>query len=36
MQIWHMSGAGNDFMVMDARGLRPDFSALAKRLCALI
>ena len=34
MQIWHMSGAGNDFMVMDARVLRPDFSALAKRLCA--
>jgi len=35
MQIWHMSGAGNDFMVMDARGLQqPDFSHLAKTLCA--
>ena len=34
MRIWHMSGAGNDFMVMDARGLKPDFSRLAKELCA--
>ncbi len=33
MQIWHMSGAGNDFMVLDARGLTLDFSALAKQLC---
>ena len=30
-----MNGAGNDFMVMDARGLSPDFSALAKQYCAL-
>ena len=29
-----MSGAGNDFMVMDARGQQPDFSRLAKDLCA--
>ena len=35
MEVWHMSGAGNDFMVMDARGRQPDFSALAKKLCAL-
>ena len=28
-----MSGAGNDFMVMDARGLLLDFSPLAKKLC---
>ncbi len=34
MQCWHMSGAGNDFMVMDARGKNLDFSALAKQLCA--
>ena len=35
MKIWHMNGAGNDFMVMDARGGDYDFPALAKRLCAL-
>ena len=29
-----MSGAGNDFMVIDARGLTLDFSSLAKDLCA--
>lgn len=34
MDCWHMSGAGNDFMVIDARGIHPDFSALAKKLCA--
>ena len=33
MKIWYMNGAGNDFMVMDTRGLTPDFSALAKELC---
>ena len=33
MQVWHMSGAGNDFAVVDARGLTPDFSALALELC---
>jgi diaminopimelate epimerase len=35
MQVWHMSGAGNDFMVIDARGLQLDFSALAVKLCAM-
>jgi len=33
MVIWHMSGAGNDFIVLDARGLQLNFSALAKKLC---
>ena len=35
MQCWHMSGAGNDFMVIDARGLTIDFEKLSKQLCAL-
>lgn len=35
MRCVHMSGAGNDFMVIDARGLSLDFSTLAKKLCAL-
>ncbi len=34
MQVWHMSGAGNDFMVMDARGKQLDFEKLSKQLCA--
>ena len=34
MQVWHMSGAGNDFAVIDARGLQLDFEAMAKALCA--
>ena len=34
MKVWHMSGAGNDFMVLDARGKTLDFEALAKELCA--
>ena len=34
MQCWHMSGAGNDFMVVDARGKPLDFEALSKALCA--
>ena len=33
MNAWYMSGAGNDFMVIDARGLELDFSSLAKELC---
>ena len=33
MKLYHMSGAGNDFMVMDARGLTFDFSPLAQKLC---
>ena len=35
MKIWYMNGAGNDFMVMDARGQQHDFSALTKKLCAI-
>ena len=35
MNVWHMSGAGNDFMVMDARNCQLDLPALAVRLCAL-
>ena len=34
MRCLHMSGAGNDFMVIDARGLELDFPSLAKTLCA--
>lgn len=30
-----MSGAGNDFMVLDARGKGLDYPALAKKLCAM-
>lgn len=35
MNIWHMNGAGNDFMVMDARGGEYDFASLAVRLCRM-
>lgn len=35
MRVYYMNGAGNDFMVMDARGQNPDFSALAVELCKL-
>lgn len=35
MECWHMSGAGNDFMVVDARDARVDFSKMARDLCAL-
>ena len=35
MNAWYMSGAGNDFMVIDARGLTLDFSRLALELCNL-
>lgn len=34
MKLYHMSGAGNDFMVLDARGKTFDFSQLAITLCA--
>jgi len=34
MRVLHMSGAGNDFMVVDARGQQLDFAPLAKELCA--
>lgn len=33
MQVWYMNGAGNDFMVLDARGQNLDFSSLALDLC---
>ena len=33
MKIFYMNGAGNDFMVMDARDGEYDFSALALKLC---
>lgn len=34
MECWHMSGAGNDFMVIDAREKDLDLSQLAVSLCA--
>ncbi len=33
MKCWHMSGAGNDFMVIDARGRTLNFEKLAVELC---
>ena len=33
MNVYYMNGAGNDFMVIDARGLSLDFSRLAAELC---
>ena len=35
MNVYYMNGAGNDFMVMDARGQELDFSSLALELCKL-
>ena len=35
MNAWYMSGAGNDFMVIDARGQTLDYSRLALELCKL-
>ena len=35
MKVYYMNGAGNDFMVMDARGENPDFRALALSLCPI-
>lgn len=35
MNVWYMNGAGNDFMVIDARGQQIDFSPLALELCKL-
>ena len=32
MTVTYMNGAGNDFMVIDARGQTLDFEALAKKL----
>ncbi len=34
MEFWHMSGAGNDFAVIDARGQELELSSLARRLCS--
>ena len=33
MKAWYMSGAGNDFMVIDGRGLELNYTELAKELC---
>ena len=33
MRVWYMNGAGNDFMVIDARGLTLDFEKLALEYC---
>ena len=33
MQVTYMNGAGNDFMVVDARGKSLDFSRLAVEYC---
>ncbi len=35
MQVYYMSGAGNDFMVIDARGKTLDFTQLALQLCKI-
>ena len=35
MKVWYMSGAGNDFMVIDARDRTMDFEALALKLCPI-
>lgn len=35
MKVWHMNGAGNDFMVIDARGKTLDLKQLAIDLCAI-
>ena len=35
MKVHYMNGAGNDFMVMDARGMELDFSKLALDLCKM-
>ena len=35
MKIYYMNGAGNDFMVIDARGKDYDFETLSVELCKL-
>lgn len=35
MKVYYMNGAGNDFMVIDARGLELDFEKLSLELCKL-
>ena len=34
MEVWHMNGAGNDFLVLDTRGQVLDLERLAKKYCA--
>ena len=33
MKVYYMNGAGNDFMVIDARGLKLDFEKMAQEYC---
>ena len=35
MKVWHMSGAGNDFLVLDARNIKINMEKLAKELCSV-
>lgn len=35
MRVLHMSGAGNDFMVIDGRGQNLNYEALSQKLCAI-
>ena len=35
MNVWYMNGAGNDFMVLDARDRKLDFEKLTLELCKL-
>lgn len=35
MKVFYMNGAGNDFMILDARDQVLDFQELSRRLCAL-
>ncbi len=35
MQVLHMDGAGNDFMVVDGRNVQFDYAKAAKTLCAM-
>ena len=35
MNVWYMNGAGNDFMVIDARGQNYDFEQLTLELCPI-
>ena len=35
MNVTYMNGAGNDFMVLDARGRKLDFPRLAVKLCKI-
>ena len=35
MKVFYMNGAGNDFMVMDARGQQLDFKAMAIEYCKI-